>query len=201
MNNKTVIGISGFARSGKDTLASLLNSKLNERGFRSKIFSFATALKLDMESFLVDKFGISPFTNESDLKSKIRPLLIAYGNAQRDSSKGTYWFNRLKPEIDSFFENNGGVAIIPDLRFKQYEFDEFDFIKSYSSNFIVTVSRQLKDGSMNKAAHSSEEGSFPFFVKNSDHDLIWGTHSDKSLLEQEAKQCIDSIFNFLNSKK
>jgi hypothetical protein len=201
MNNKTVIGISGFARSGKDTLASLLNSKLNERGFRSKIFSFATALKLDMESFLVDKFGISPFTNESDLKSKIRPLLIAYGNAQRDSSKGTYWFNRLKPEIDSFFENNGSVAIIPDLRFKQYEFDEFDFIKSYSSNFIVTVSRQLKDGSMNKAAHSSEEGSFPFFVKNSDHDLIWGTHSDKSLIEQEAKQCIDSIFNFLNSKK
>lgn len=201
MNNKTVIGISGFARSGKDTLASLLDSKLNERGFSSKIFSFANALKLDMEGFLLDKFKISPFTNDSDLKSKIRPLMIAYGNAQRDSSKGVYWVNRLKPEIDSFFAENGNVAIIPDLRFKQYEFDEFDFIKSYNSNFIVTVSRQLEDGSMNKAAHSSEEDSFPFFVKNSDHDLIWGTHSDKPLLEQEAKQCIDSIFNFLNSKK
>lgn len=201
MNNKTVIGISGFARSGKDTLASFLDSKLNERGFSSKIFSFAGALKLDMESFLLDKFGISPFTNESDLKSKIRPLMIAYGNAQRDSSKGVYWINRLKPEIDSFFEGNGNVAIIPDLRFKQYKFDEFDFIKSYNSNFIVTVSRQLEDGSMNKPAHSSEEASAPFFVKNADYNLIWGTYSDKFLLEKKAKDCIDSIFTFLNSKK
>jgi hypothetical protein len=201
MNNKTVIGISGFARSGKDTLASLLFLKLNEMGVASKIFSFANALKLDMEGFLLDKFGISSFTNDSSLKAKIRPLLIAYGNAQRDSSKGTYWINRLKPEIDSFFEKNGSVAIIPDLRFKQYEFDEFDFIKSYNSSFIVTVSRQLEDGSMNKSAHSSEEDSANFFIKNADYNLVWGTCSDKFLLEKESKDCFNSIFNFLNSKK
>jgi hypothetical protein len=201
MKIKTVIGISGFARSGKDTLASLVDLSLNQNGTKSKIFSFASALKLDMKDFFEQKLGISPFTNDTILKEKIRPILISYGNVQRTLSNGTYWFNRLKPEINKFFETGGDVAVIPDLRFKEYEFDEYDFVRSFGSSFIITVSRKLDDGSFNKPAHESEEKSFPFFKNVADFNLIWKTHTEKSLIEKDAKECIDSIFKFLNSKK
>ena len=148
-NKKIVIGISGYARSGKDTLASILKSSFTENKIKAKIFSFAFALKNDIDSFCLSKIGISAFTEDTDQKSKIRPMLISYGQVQRGTSSGTYWLKKLKPEIDQFFENGGDVAVVSDLRFKEFEFDETDFIKSYKNNAIVTISRIMENGMLN----------------------------------------------------
>jgi hypothetical protein len=189
-NTRHVIGISGFARSGKDTLARFLASELRNLGLNVKILSFAFPLKKDMDSFCMSKFGISAFSEDSELKAKIRPLLIAYGACQRQLTEGKYWLNKLKVEVDNFFSNNGNVVIVPDLRFKEFKFDEFDLIKSYSGNTIVTVSKTLECGKQNSAAHESELKNFPFFLKNSNLNIDWTTSNNKEYLSSKASQCL-----------
>ena len=192
---KTVIGISGYARSGKDTLANILRSSFLENKINTKIFSFAFALKNDIDDFCLSKIGVSAFTEDTSLKSKIRPMLISYGQVQRTASNGTYWFNKLKPEIDQFLQNGGDVAIISDLRFKEYEFDETDFIKSYENNAIVTISRIMENGILNTAAHESELENLPRISKIADFELTWTTNNNKNELNLQSQKCLDFLYS------
>jgi len=194
-NKKLVIGISGYARSGKDTLAGILKSSFAENKIKAKIFSFAFALKDDIDNFCLSKIGISAFTEDTDLKSRIRPMLISYGQVQRGASSGTYWLKKLKPEIDQFFENGGDVAIVSDLRFKEFEFDETDFIKSYKNNAIVTISRIMENGMLNVAAHESELENLPRISKIADFELTWNTNSNKNELNLQSKNCLDFLYS------
>ena len=194
-NKKTVIGISGYARSGKDTLANILKSSFTENKIKAKIFSFAFALKNDIDSFCLSKIGISAFTEDTYQKSKIRPMLISYGQVQRGASSGTYWLKKLKPEIDQFFENGGDVAVVSDLRFKEFEFDETDFIKSYKNNAIITISRIMENGMLNVAAHESELENLPRISKIADFELTWNTNSNKNELNLQSKNCLDFLYS------
>lgn len=192
---KTIIGISGFARSGKDTLAKHIKKQLQNQGFSVSLFSFARALKQDIDEFCSSRFGISSFCEDSSQKEKIRPMLIAYGNCQRNITNGAYWINKVKPQVDSFFSGGGDFAIISDLRFKEFDYDEYDFFRSYPRNLIFTVSLINEDGSSNRAAHESEEKSFPFFLSNSDFNLKWNKTSDQNYLFAKAKECANIILN------
>lgn len=192
---KIVVGISGYARSGKDTLAHIVRDSLLQSGIKTKIFSFAYALKDDINDFCLSKIGISSFSEITELKSKIRPILIAYGEVQRSISNGTYWLNKLKPEIDSFFENDGSVAIISDLRFKEYEFDEVDFIRSYKDNMIITVSRIMENGILNTAAHESEAENLPRISRIADYELTWKTNENKNELKNQSQKCLDLLYS------
>lgn len=196
-NKKIVIGISGYARSGKDTLSSIIKDNLISKGISTKIFSFAFSLKSDIDSFCKSKIGISSFSEDTILKSKIRPILIAYGQVQREISNGTYWVNKLKPEIDSFLENGGSAAIISDLRFKEYEFDEVDFIRSYENNAIITISRIMENGTLNVPAHRSELENFPKISEIADFELTWGTNN-KNELNLQSQNCLDFIDSKIN---
>jgi hypothetical protein len=193
MHNKTIIGISGFARSGKDTFAKLLAERLEMDKIKTTILSFAFSLKADIDTFCLSKINISAFTEETDLKSKIRPILIAYGACQRSISNGTYWLEKIKPEIDMFFNNGGDVVIVPDLRFKEYSFDEYDFIRSYESNLVLTISKTNADGTQNEPAHESESRNFPFFLQNSDLNVNWNSSSDPVYLNSKIDDCIQLI--------
>ena len=63
-----VIGISGFARAGKDTFFSLMRDFYLEKGLTCKRFAFMDALKQDMEDFLLNKVGISTKTSNTEEK-------------------------------------------------------------------------------------------------------------------------------------
>ena len=193
MNNKIVVGISGFARSGKDTLAVLLSNKLSNLNLNVKILSFAFSLKKDIDDFCKNKIGISSFSEETELKSKIRPILIAYGASQRQISGGRYWLDKLRPEVDTFFSEGGDVVIVPDLRFKEYDFDEYDFIKSYPNNVIITVSKILENGNQNPAAHESESKNLPFFLEKSDFNLTWDSSNSEEYLNEKTEKCLSII--------
>jgi hypothetical protein len=195
---KLLIGISGYARSGKDTLASILKESLLSSGIKTKVFSFAFSLKNDINDFCNSKIGISSFTEVTELKNKIRPILIAYGQVQRNISNGTYWLNKLKPEIDNFFIDGGTVAIISDLRFKEYEFDEVDFIRSYKNNMIITVSRIMENGILNTAAHESESENLPRISRVADYELTWNTNENKNELKSQSQKCLDLLYSKLS---
>lgn len=190
---KTIIGIAGFARSGKDTLAKSIKLLLEEEGAKVGLFSFAKALKTDIDPFCVEKFNISAFCEESESKSKIRPILIAYGNCQRNITSGSYWIERLKPEIDFFLNSGGDYALVTDLRFKEFKHDEYDFFRNFDRNFIITVSLFDGSGKLNQAAHESEQKNFPFLLSHSDYNLEWSKSDDKAYINNKANECIKLI--------
>lgn len=192
-NDKLIVGVSGFARSGKNTLCDILNNFCKSRGLESKIFSFAFSLRQDLNSFCTEKFGISAFTENQEEKNKIRPLLISYGEVQRNLSSGTYWLCKLKPEINNFFKNGGDVALISDLRFKVFDFDEVDFLRSYPNNLIYCISRIKETGEEVKPAHSSEYENFPKICKKADVTSTWKT------VDISSQDLVFNAMPFLNS--
>jgi hypothetical protein len=195
MSKKLIIGISGFATSGKDTCASLVHSYLGGAGLKSKTFSFANALKQDIDNFCTQKIGISSFTKDPLLKSKIRPILISYGQIQRSLSNGTYWIYKVNPQIDEFFNLGGNVAIIPDLRFKEFEYDELDYIRSFDKSILVNVER-VDNNSKIEAAHLSESEFYNILYNESDIKISWESSSDLNYLNSK----ISNLLKLINLK-
>lgn len=174
-----IIGIAGVARSGKDTLADKLNELFCSAGVKSKRYSFAYALKKDLDGFLLEKFGISAFTENSSEKTIIRPILISYGQAKRDVSKGTHWIKKVFDEIEF---DSPDVAIISDLRFADTECDELHMIKQ-SGGIIIHVSRKDENGNFVLPCSEDEARNDPKLREACDFRLVWETVEDEKLNE------------------
>ena len=94
-----IIGIAGYARTGKDTFGSILIKELNKIGLSSKKLSLAFELKSDLDNFLQQKFGISAFTEDPNEKNFIRPLLICYGTDLMRKKDPVYWIKKYKKQL------------------------------------------------------------------------------------------------------
>lgn len=111
-----MIGISGLARSGKDTmakhLAKIIESKL---GVEVKILSFADKIKWQMKDITNDHYGISVYTEDTDEKQIIRDILVSHGETMKKIHGKTIWadliIDNIKNSKDKFF------PIISDVRF------------------------------------------------------------------------------------
>ena len=112
-----IIGLGGLARSGKDTFYDYTSLFFKEKGVSVKRFAFADELKKEVDSFCVDSYGISAFTDDEKEKEIIRPILVAHGMIRREASEGLYWINKIKNEIK---ENSyaGKISVITDVRFE-----------------------------------------------------------------------------------
>ena len=111
-----MIGISGLARSGKDTLAKNLAKIItNELGLEVKIFSFADRIKWQMKDVINDNYNISPYTEDTEEKNIIRDILVSHGETMKKIYGETIWADlviaNIKRSKDKFF------PIISDVRF------------------------------------------------------------------------------------
>ena len=70
-----IIGISGFARSGKDLFTTVAQSVLKEHGLKTERYALAYELKNDLKDLIKTKVGIDVFTENTEEKNIIRPLL------------------------------------------------------------------------------------------------------------------------------
>jgi len=138
-----VIGVSGCARAGKDTFASILIKKLNAAGQTTERFAFADALKADCDSFCKEKLGISAFTQAPEEKILIRPLLVWYGDAKRKQSAGRYWVDIIDAKVK---QSTADHCIVTDVRYDFYERDEIDWVKKECDGLVCHVSRYSWDG-------------------------------------------------------
>ncbi len=111
-----MIGISGLARSGKDTLAKNLAKIItSELGLEVKIFSFADRIKWQMKDVINDNYNISPYTEDTEEKQIIRDILVSHGETMKKIYGETIWadlvISDIKKSKDKFF------PIISDVRF------------------------------------------------------------------------------------
>jgi hypothetical protein len=146
LKNKILIGLCGYARSGKDTVAKALVKKL---GF--KRISFADTLKEDLNEFFrvqvfedLTKFEtelefdqidfVSPATPE--IKETLRPYMIWFGEKMKEINGVHHWTNRAFSKI----EESDKKLVVTDVR----RLNEIEIFRN-SKEFQITRNRNRED--------------------------------------------------------
>jgi len=177
-----MIGISGYARSGKDTFGECLVKILATYGIKAKTYALATQLKIDINFLTEVDFGISAFTKDDEEKKIIRPLLVGYGEAWRRADP-EHWLSI----VDSNLEPRT-LPIITDIRYE----NEADYILA-NEGFLLNVNRVLPDGSFINAVNKEEETNHPLVLNKCHFNLCWNTTADENEIEQIVENFTISI--------
>ena len=111
-----MIGISGLARSGKDTLAENLASIIrHEWDIDVEIFSFAEEIKSQTDEFFKKYYKISAFSENTKEKEFIRSVLVAHGECMKSIYGKNIWAEIVLKKIKS--RKSKVFPIISDVRF------------------------------------------------------------------------------------
>lgn len=171
MQKFKIIAISGVGRAGKDSFFRFASEYLNSQGVTTGRWAFADELKRDMDDFIQEKFGFSAFTENTDEKSKVRPLLVEYGRIRRNDSRGQHWLKTIEPSI--LAEEGPQVRFITDLRFAKYgETDELNFIKKNGGS-VIHIQRYSVHGFVQEPANKEEEVNDPLIRWAADLRFQW----------------------------
>ena len=170
----TIVGISGFARTGKDTLCDLITKK-NPR-FRR--YAFADKLKRDLHLFLMEQCKINILHLSENEKKLVRPLLISYGCMMRNMGDGLHWVRELEKQMldDVLFQNNLGntdiIPVITDFRFE----NEVIYFKSKYNLIMTEVVR-------NEAPEPPDEEKLnqPLVRKHVNYTIDWPTVGENNI--------------------
>jgi hypothetical protein len=181
---KKILGLSGFARSGKDLFCAIAVDILEDEGIKAKRFALADKLKSDCEQFIKEKMKLDVYSQDSNEKSIFRPLLVTYGSIKRKQSEGTYWTELLQKQI---VRSKCDVAIITDVRYAEYENDEIFWLKNIGGKLIHIKKYTTEPGFLfadrkiyTLPPNSEEERNDPIVQKHADCLVEWqsATESD-----------------------
>ena len=170
-----IILISGFARSGKDTLAKALSFELQKREqCDTPVFKFADPLRRALKQALVS-IGldyIDPWTEDPETKALLRPLMVEFGKYARSINKDVFVNATLK-DIEDARENSYVplFPIIADLRY----LNEIQRFRSWASNQRreTTIVRAHIGRQGIEAANDEEARSFADLDCNDMPDARW----------------------------
>jgi hypothetical protein len=159
-----VIPVSGFARSGKDTLADAIYELLeqDEPEYSCIVLKFADALKESLQIAL-DEAGVNidVFTEDTAKKAALRPLLVAYGEYCRSQNQNV-WVDKVIEHINNWADitckdsgSEHSVILIPDLRYaNEYEKLEALCVKRGWAYVPIYIERQFNLPANNAEAES-----------------------------------------------
>lgn len=203
-----VIGISGYARCGKDTFVGIAKEILTKNGYTPIRVAFADSLKNEVEHMLnANKFQATVYTDKTEEKTLIRPLLVWWGCQRRyESEGGLHWVNVVENEIRNYanvtsnLDINKMVFLVSDVRFAneaKWIHEKFDgvviHLKRYSLSNICdggvneVPERILKSTKVYDAAPNSEEAKNDPLVQDM-ADLRTEWESKKKMTNVEAIQ-------------
>ena len=175
-----IIGISGNARSGKDTMGVNFQKILSEIGIKSKRYSFAYELKKSVDEFLIGQLGISAFTEDEEEKKIIRPFLVFWGTDVMRSINNNVWVERLESNLKS-----NHVNIITDLRFT----NELDWIKK-NKGFSLMIKREGIE-----PANDYEKINNDKMSSVVDGCFEIGSFQDDKIIELASNEILNSLIN------
>ena len=176
-----IIGISGLARSGKDSFYSLAKEQMGE-GRNVRRLAFADELKEECNEFLTKNIGISPFTEASEEKKIIRPFLVTYGTHLRRKLNKRCWIDKVEKKLENILAD---YVFITDVRYK----NEIDWIHELKGE-SVHVERKG-----NKPPNKEEEENDPFLKKASTHKVLWESFSEENMdiMSSHVKRILEKI--------
>lgn len=218
-NNKNkviIIGLGGVARAGKNTAEQLLISRLGKENCYSS--SFAKSLREETKDYIRQNFDIDAYTQNTEEKELIRPILIYHAKIKRKLSKGQYFVNKLKKELfeagfslgadlKSLYHEKYKYIIINDLRFGYYYNqifnigDEIGFIKSFDG-IVVHIARLDQNNYIVPPFSEEEKINDPIVKKHCDYSFEWPTiNSDNiEVLGEKLDPFAGPIINLIKNK-
>lgn len=195
-----MIGLTGVARSGKDTFYSILKKYLKEKNIESQRIALADNLKHELGDFVKDKFKIDLNKCDGSDKELIRPLMVSYGKCRRVQTEGKYWTSLVESKIKELNKNNI-LPIITDIRYIEYKEDEYAWLKQHNG-ILVHISRKLDDGSIIPPANIEEKSNDNKLKAVADYSISWETCQDVNFLYELMQKNLKNIYEkFLENKK
>lgn len=174
---KILIGFGSKAQIGKDYACEGLKKQ-----FDVKRIAFADCLKSDLRTlFELNGLDFQALMNEPELKSKIRPLLVAYGQVMREFDPDI-WVKRALSNIKLEHQ----LTVLTDVRFP----NEVKILKEMGGYYIEIESdvppanevealySPLMAGLADFKVKNNFDGSFIPTVLRLVHSLIDGTNED-----------------------
>lgn len=172
-----IIGLTGLARCGKDTFCKYARLHLDSLNIQSQRLAFADELKKDVDAFLIEKLGISAFTEITEEKEIIRPMLTTWGTEIMRKKDDLHWVKKVE-EIIVDNKKNNIVSIVTDIRFP----NEIDYIHKIGGKVIHLTMIG------NKPANDYEKKNDPMLKKNADCLVEWKKYGDDAL-----EKCISHV--------
>lgn len=161
-----IIGISGVARSGKDTFFKILKRSLSIEYGECKRFAFADEIKKELNDITLKNFNIDCFNLSDSNKEIVRPLMVAYGTNLARAINSNHWINRIESSVTKHYKS-GGVAVITDVRYP----NEQSFIKkNFKHSFNIHINRFGFN-----PANKEEEINTPILKHGCDYEISWKT--------------------------
>ncbi len=180
--SKRIILISGYARSGKDSLAINLKRELETEGFDPRVLKFANALKEALQAAL-NRVGLSHidvFTEDEELKKLLRPLLVEFGKFARSIDKDVF-VKALLRDLDSLFAGGVNFGLISDCRYV----NEAKLIRAWGRERDYLVARLHISREGLQAANEEERQSI-YELNNADRGFSERTFREGDLFGIEA---------------
>jgi len=139
-----IIGISGLAGDGKDSLCNMLRELFESKGFEFKRMALADELKEECREALLSMYNINPVSCSRAEKAVIREFLVFYAKVKREESQGTHWVNKLGKKIKTLPKTEvDRIICIPDVRHAEYKKDEVAWIKKNKGILIHVKKYQI----------------------------------------------------------
>lgn len=199
---KIVIGISGLAGDGKDSVCKILEDFcLKKTKYEFKRIALADKLKEKCQSACVEMFGIDPVSCSREDKNKIRDFLVFYGKIMRNETSGTYWTNIVQKEINSHKSKNI-IFCIPDIRYAYFEKDEVFWLKSFKNSRLIHVKKHFSQiieknnrleliKSYSDAVNKDEAENCPKLENLASHIIDW--QNFHPYMPEENDHCIRAV--------
>lgn len=167
-----ILGITGVARSGKDTLARCIVKAFPS--VRFEVVSLAHQLKIETRQEIYERFKIDSFTSKTEEKTIIRQFLVDYAAKKRSETNGSYFTDIINSKVINLMES-GVVPIISDLRYAEYQFSELQWFKSLDGFMIHVTKYYFHDNKWEilGPANVDEFNNDSIMMKNSDAHIIW----------------------------
>lgn len=195
-----VIGLTGVARSGKDTFFSILKKYLKEKSIESQRIALADELKTELGDFVEKKFKINLNKCDGTEKELIRPLMVAYGKCRRIQTEGKYWTSLVDSKIKDL-KKQSIVPIITDVRYIEYKDDEYAWLKNHNG-ILIHISRKLDDGSIIPPANIEEKSNDNKLKAVADYSICWETCQDVNFLYELMQKHLRNIYEkYIENKK
>jgi hypothetical protein len=173
-----IIGVTGLARSGKDTFCNIVSHILSKKGFKVKRYAFADTLKSEVAPFLKDICNVDVWTDDTEVKNDIRDFLVWYGTKFWRKRQPDRWIRNVENQFIKD-ESNIDIGIVTDVRYP----NEAHWVHS-KNGFLVHVSKYRKI-SADAGKTWTRKFSEPPNLEESQNDPILNNLSDSKIIWED----------------
>ena len=220
-----MIGVGGFAKSGKDTFVGIAKEILHRNNYIPMRVAFADRLKEEVQRMLEQSnFELNITRLNPDEKERVRPVFVFWGCQRRsESEEGMYWVNiindYLQAVVRDHLENGMStekvVVLVSDVRFPneaKWVHDEWEgeiihlrrFTKDVDCMGVDAQSRVFKSykNIYDLAPNSEELAQDPLVLAQADMRVEWENKGFPTAASAEASPELQQIvLDALNKSK